>query len=396
MIRYVEGYIKIRLKSSMSERFISLCSANQIDLWNISRNTDFYECELLAKNFFKLSPLRRKTSAHIILLEKHGLPFLFQNVKKRKAFFLGFLLFFYLLYFNSTILWDVRVHGNSYYSDETILEELRTYQVISGMYKRELNCKEIATQVRSSFPNIVWVSAKLEGCCLILDVKENENPNMNDIVSEGSWNLVATRSGEIVKIATRKGIPMFSEGDVCEAGDILVSGAVEIFNQDLQVHRLEYVGADADILMKTTYSYYDEFSLEYKKKRYRDYVKKIPVLRFGDKEITYVPQISEYQEKYFEEIPLFITTSLELPISLGLTQIRTYELETCTYTEEVAKQIANQNLQKRLEEMVADGMTIIGKDLTFSVHENQAVIRGYLWVLESPVSKQAIGDTLEH
>ncbi len=396
VIRYLNGYVKIRLESVMPERFVRLCIANQINLWNLLQKDGFYECELSVKDFFRIAPFRRKTSAHIIILEKHGLPFLFQAAKKRKAFFLGLLLFFFLLYYNSTILWDIRVNGNSFYSDETILEELCDFQVISGMYKSELNCKEIAAQIRSSFPNVVWVSAKLEGCCLLLDIKENENPNEKNTNSEGNWNLVAQRGGEIVKIATRKGVPLVSEGDICEAGDILVQGIVEILNQDLQVQRLAYVGADADIIMKTTYSYYDEFCLHDQQKIYRDYVKKIPVLRFGDREITYVPQLAQNQEKYFEEIPLFITDSFPLPISFGMTQIKTYELVDRIYTKEEAKQIANWHLQRYLEEMVAEGMIILEKQITFSIHGNRAVAKGHLLVLESPIVKMEISDTLEH
>ena len=216
VLRYMRGYLKIRLKSAMPERFLSLCAVNQIPIWNLVPKENVYEFELSIKDFFRLAPFRRKTSAHIMILEKHGLPFLFQLAKKRKAFFLGILLFSFLLYYNSTILWDIHINGNSFYSDESILDKLHDFQIVSGMYKRELNCKEIAAQVRSSFSNVVWVSAKLDGCCLILDIKENETPKEKPLSVGESWNLVAQRGGEIVKIATRKGVPLVSEGDICK------------------------------------------------------------------------------------------------------------------------------------------------------------------------------------
>ncbi len=388
MIRYLHGYVKIRFQSSMPERFIRLCLANQMDLWNVVRQGEYYECELSVKNFFRLAPFRRKTSAHITILEKHGLPFFFQFVKKRKAFFLGILMFFFLLYYNSTILWDIRIHGNSYYSDETILEKLGDFQVISGMYKREVDCEEIAANIRSSCSRVVWVSAKLEGCCLILDIKENENPNLTEESLEESWDLVATRSGEIVKIATRKGIPLVCEGDICEAGDVLVQGMVEILNQDLQVARREYVRADADILMKTTHTYYDEFSLNYQEKVYHREESMFPVLRFGNRELTYVPSLSKNQEKYFEEIPFFITDSFSLPMSIGWVKIRTYDLVTKTYTKEEARQVAWKRLQNHMEELVEEGMNILNQEMECLIEGNLVVMKGSLEVLESPIRRQ--------
>lgn len=393
-MRFIKGYVKIRLETSMPERFVSLCAKNKIILWNLNYHQSYYECEISANDFFCLAPFRRKTSAHIVILEKHGLPFFFQMIQKRKAFFLGILLCILLLVFNSTILWDIRVNGNSYYSDETVLEELHANQIHSGMQKRKLNCKDIAAQIRNAFPNVVWVSAKLEGCCLILDIKENENPNEEKLEDElKSWNLMAERGGEIVKMITRTGVPLVQEGDSCEAGDVLVQGIVEILNQDLQVARLEYVGADADIQIKTTYAYYDEFSLDYPKKIYSNTSKKWPVIRVGSDEFTYMPELSEMEETFYEEIPLFLTDSFPLPISFGWIELREFRWEEYTLTEEEAKELAFQHLQTRLEEMSAEGKSILEHDLTFSITGYTAFCKGNVWVLESAVVRQPISKT---
>ena len=77
-----------------------------------------------------------------------------------------------------------------------------------------------------------------------------------------------------------------------------------------------------------------------------------------------------------------------------MTQIKTYELVERTYTKEEAKQIADRHLQTYLEDMVAEGMTILEKEIAFSIHGNQVVARGYVWVLESPVVRQEISETL--
>lgn len=173
--QFIRGYVKIRLESPMPERFLSLCVHNQIPVWNLKNRDLYYEMELSAKDFFRLNAFRRKTRSRIVLLEKHGMPFFFQRNQKRKAFFLGSVLFLTLLYLCSLFIWDIRVEGNHYNSKETILETLQTFQVTDGMLKRNLDCHQIAARIRETFPNVVWVSAKIEGTCLILELKENED-----------------------------------------------------------------------------------------------------------------------------------------------------------------------------------------------------------------------------
>lgn len=389
-IRYVKGYVKIRLESSMPERFFGLCAKNHIELSHLICKGSYYECELCAGDFFRLAPFRRKTSAHITILEKHGMPFFFRFVQKRKAFFLGFFIFWLILGLNASILWDIRIYGNSFYSDETILDELRHFSVTSGMFKKNLNCQEISTNIRNSFSNIVWVSAKLEGCCLILDIKENENPNAKEEISAESWNLVAERGGEIVSIITRTGVAKVGVGDICEKGDILVEGIVEILNQDLVLDHLSYVQADADIQIKTSYPYYDEFSLDTQKKVYIGSWRRYPMFRMGELELSYIPKTESLQDVLSEAHPLTLTGTLSLPIYFGWNKTRTYVWEDYRYTTQEAQQLARRHLQTALEAMVQEQVTILTCDLEFSVLEDIACCSGYIWVLESPIAKKEI------
>lgn len=292
--QFVNGYVKIRLESSMPERFLSLCVHNQIPVWNLKNRDIYYEMELSAKDFLRLSPFRRKTQSRIILLEKHGMPFFFQRNQKRKAFFLGSTLFLLLLYLCSLFIWDIRVEGNHCNSNETILETLQTFHVADGMLKKNLDCQQIAARIRESFPNIVWVSAKIQGTCLILEIKENEdsyteitaNDRKNAQTAMDSWDLAAKKDGVIVRIVTRAGTPLVKEGQVCKAGDLLVTGKLEILNNDAEVQRYEYVKADADIDIQTEYAYYDEFPLKYSIKKYTKEVKSYPFLRIFGKELV--------------------------------------------------------------------------------------------------------------
>ena len=54
-----------------------------------------------------------------------------------------------------------------------ILDYLESEQVVHGMRKSQVDCKEIQSMIRIEFPDIIWVSAEVKGTRLIIRVREN-------------------------------------------------------------------------------------------------------------------------------------------------------------------------------------------------------------------------------
>lgn len=392
----MRGYVKIRLESSMPERFLSLCVHNQIPLRNLKNKEFYYEMELSVKDFFRLQSFRRKTHSRIVLLEKHGMPFFFQRNQKRKAFFLGSFLFLLLLYLCSLFVWDIRVEGNHYHSSETILETLETFQVSDGMLKKDLNCQKIAAQIRESFPNVVWVSAKIEGTCLILEIKENEDSFHaadKQTAQEKSWDLAAPKDGVIVQMVTRCGMPLVQEGQEVKAGEILVSGRLEILNNDAQVQRYEYVGADADITIQTRYAYYDEFSLSHPEKLYTEEIKNYRMFRIFGKEFSLYHRRKETAEIYRCITPVYLTSSFCLPISYGTITVVPYRKQTAVYKKEEAEEIARIHLQTFLEHLVKSGAEICSKEIRTQIRDGKCIARGSVTVIEKTGKRVPVTQT---
>lgn len=405
---YMKGYVRIRLESAMPERFLSLCVHNQIPVWNLRNHDLYYEMNVSVKDYFRLNTFRRKTQSRIILLEKHGMPFFFQRNQKRKAFFLGCALFLSLLYLCSLFIWDIRLDGNHYNSDETILETLQTYQVADGMLKKKLDCQKIAAQIRAAFPNVVWVSAKIEGTCLVVEIKENEDAYQETDAGETNaqetqtemenWDLAAERDGTVINMVTRAGMPLVEEGQECKKGDILVTGQLEILNNDAQVQRYEYVGADADIYMRTNYAYYDEFSLKHTSKEYIGEEKEYSFLKIWGKELSLGSPGNSPAEVYRTENPVYLTSSFCLPISYGKTRIVPYKVRTETYTKEQAEQTADAHLQHFMENLVEQGIQICSKKITVDISASKCVTKGSVTVIQKvgkkvPVTKSAEPET---
>ena len=122
------------------------------------------------------------------------------------------------------------------------------------MSKKKINCSEVAAAVRKNFPEITWVSARIEGTRLILNIQEGIiQKEINSNTSP--CNLLADKDGVITDMIVRRGIPVKKPGDSCKKGELLVSGELHIMNDSQEVLRKEYVHADADIFISRQISY---------------------------------------------------------------------------------------------------------------------------------------------
>ena len=75
LLKFLKGYVVIRLSGYSPERFLNLCSHHHIILWGLrSVGTDYEMC-ISISGFRRLRPLVHKTRTRAVILERHGLPF---------------------------------------------------------------------------------------------------------------------------------------------------------------------------------------------------------------------------------------------------------------------------------------------------------------------------------
>ena len=141
---------------------------------------------------------------------------LFKASFKACLLYTSILLSFLILFFLSGYIWNIHVEGNIHNSTQSILSYLEKIDVRHGVSKKNLNCAVIAEKLRGEFPNITWVSAKITGSRLFLEIKENDNIYTEKIPEKGAYDLVSDKTGKIVSMVTRKGTPVKKTGDSCK------------------------------------------------------------------------------------------------------------------------------------------------------------------------------------
>lgn len=384
VLKYLRGYLRIRVSGFSPERFMNLCSNKGILLWNIVREGDVYCMNVNLGGFWELRPIVRKTGTRVAVLERYGLPFFLPRLLKRKVFVAGLVLTFAFWFLSSYFIWDIEVSGNCQITDDMFQSFLKERGVTVGTRREELDIGELEKEIRREFPQITWASAKLSGTKLQIDIKENDAPILVEKEeSVPGKDLVAEYEGRVVSIIVRSGIPKVAIGDVVEKGMILVEGKVPIYNEDATVREYHYVDADADIILEHTRSYSEELPFDYVIKEYTGREKTEYYLKAGGK-VWKLPGDSPFQvyDSIIRESRPLVLEKLDIPVFWGEVTHREYQNVEHTYKLEEAKKLLNQKLRDFLKTLEEKGVQIIEKNVRIETNGDSWLLEGEFLVQE--------------
>lgn len=390
ILKLVYGYLIILVQGEQLERFLNICKNKKIYMEKIrSRDEGQLTAQIEIRDFFRLKPVRNKTGVHIRIIQKRGMPFFFFRNKKRKAFFAGMILGSILIFFMTGRIWNIHIEGNVKNSTEKILEFLGSQDIVHGMAKGKINCSEIAAAVRRKFPEITWVSARIEGTRLLLDIREgiDEKEKNKDFYP---CDLLADRDGIITDMIVRSGVPVKKVGEICKKGEVLVSGEIHIMNDSQEILRNEYVHADADIFISRKLSYYQEFPMKYQAEISDGKIKKRIFFRLGQWYFRLYGSLQQGQRCIAEETPLYITENFRLPVWIGCAKITDYTIEEKTYTQQQACREAMKRFRAYERKLLQERIKINENHITTKVTGQLCITKGVLFITEQTGKEKRI------
>ncbi|MCC8162174.1 MAG: sporulation protein YqfD [Lachnospiraceae bacterium] len=391
ILKFLKGYVRIRLSGYAPERFFNLCGHHGIVLWDVRFTGTEYEMCVSVGGFRSLRPLVRKTRTKVVILERYGLPFLLHRYQKRKIFVLGALCGAILLWLLSLFIWNIHIEGNYHLSDDVILSYLNDIEVVHGMRKSEVRGSEIEAGLREYFPEITWTSVEVKGTRLIVHVRESEEGETTKIADEEPADLVTSQSGTVVSMIVRSGTPAVREGASVEDGDILVASRVEIYNDDGELASVNFVHADADITIRHEEYYEESFSVQYEKKVYTGRRRLSFYVTLGRHRFTFaLPGASfEQSDVITADVPLKLTENFYLPITIGKNTAQEYEVQDAVYTEEEAAARAEEELALFFEKLSIKGLQIIENNVKIDTDGEQCTASGTYVIDEEAVQESA-------
>lgn len=382
-LRFIRGYYKIKIEGYSPERFFNLCRINGIVLWDILPMQEYFECKIRHFDYKKINPFLEKTRVTATILEEFGLPFFMRKNRKRKIFFAGILITLVFLYGMTYFVWSFTFEGNDKISDDILLRFVNSLGVGYGTRKEDIDIQMLEEEIREYFDGISWVSVRIYGTGLVVNVKENYVSTVTDEKKEGFRDdLYAGTSGIIVHMITRKGIPQVKVGDEVLAGDVLVVGEIPIYDNDGNIVSYDYVDSDADITIRTQYPLHRQISRYYKHKNYTGNEYKVPYFRFGqhyfgltvfDKQFAlYDVVMQEHTHPVLEEF--------SIPVFWGVRRYCEYVEIEDLYGDEEGVILLKKFLEQTMKELDEKGVQIIENNVKIETDSQYLKLTGYLLI----------------
>ncbi|BBI34730.1 sporulation protein YqfD [Cohnella abietis] len=220
----LRGYVWVKLIGGEAEKFLNAVMNERITLWNISFSP---KGELTfgvsIPDFFRLRPLLRHNGSRTRILSRHGLPFRLARLSRRKTFAGGILFFIIALFLLSTMVWNVRIEGNSAIPEEKILLAAKAEGIFPYQWSfRMQNAATISQRLSLLLPEAAWVGVDKKGTSITITVIDSIKPDKKPL--EGPRDLVAKTDAVITRIIAENGRPKVERNDRVRKGDVLISG----------------------------------------------------------------------------------------------------------------------------------------------------------------------------
>ncbi|MBU5675674.1 sporulation protein YqfD [Alkaliphilus sp. MSJ-5] len=246
---YMRGYVIVKVEGLALERFINMCIARGIYLWDIKRiNYTTLEAKIGIQGFKELRKIVKRAGCRVSIHKKNGYPFWVHKLKKRKMLLVGAFFCFLILVFSSTFIFSIEIIGNEELEKSEIISSLNELGLKPGTNKYLVNLKEIETELLLDVDQIAWVGIEVRGIRAKVEIVEKRlAPDKID--KNTPCNVIAKKNGVIEKVIARNGDAVVEEGDIVTKGDLLINGVVQRENMDEPM----FVHSYGEIYAKTYY-----------------------------------------------------------------------------------------------------------------------------------------------
>ncbi len=219
------GYVEIKGKNGFAERFINLCTAAGIPLWDIHRKGSSISAKTTVAGYRKIRFPARQSSMRVSLVKKHGLPFLTDRIFRRTGLVAGFAVMILVLSILSCRIWIIEVDNETSIPTEKILSAYEEIGLYVGAGKR-IDLNALRSDISAKLSDTSWTTVNIIGSTATIKVREvRKTPQIDS--GRGTSNILASRDGQVEIIEAYRGSAAVKPGQTVTEGGLLISGITE-------------------------------------------------------------------------------------------------------------------------------------------------------------------------
>lgn len=213
----MKNYVLFEVKGLNQERFFNEISKTfkVYDVKRVSKEHCFFKASLFDERKIKKE---LKKAGFEIISEKHkGVLYHFKKILLSYGLLSGIILGIVLYIIQSLYVRRIEVWGNEKYSDQEIVEFVNVS--MNTKLKNRINTKDLENKIFNNFDDLSFVSVAVVGQTVVVNIKEEILP---DEMKGGFLPIYSCYDAIIKKIDLIQGTLCVEEGDIIEAGEVLV------------------------------------------------------------------------------------------------------------------------------------------------------------------------------
>lgn len=368
-LHIIFGYVEICAQNGFPERFVNLCTAEKIPLWDMRKIGNTIYAKTTLNGFRKIRSPAKNSSMRVQMIKKRGLPFFIDRMSRKTGLIISLSAAIVVLSFLSTRIWVIETDVKDPVEAENVERVYEQAGLKIGMSKR-MKVNEISGTAAKMLDSVSWTALNIVGCTAEIKTREmlSHKPlEENDTPS----NIVALKDGQVEIIEGYGGSEAVKAGDTVTEGSLLISGVrVDKFENTFISRSRGYIAASTFINAEKETSAKKELLIPKEKKVYSLYIlgKVIPLgksrnsecvfthkswFTAGGKRMPFGVFYSKYTDFDTEKITVSQTENL-------LTAINDYSLES--YNRTLHAQVRTQDISV---EKGKDKITVSGKYFCF-------------------------------
>ena len=366
---FAVGYEEISVRADAAAQIIELCMRYGYLCRRARFEGEYYlfRCTLTTARSLKKSC--RDEGIAFEVRKRSGIPALLYRYRYRYGAAIGAALFFFIVFFSGSVIWDVRIEGNRRLEEEEVIAALAECGLSVGDFKRDIDTSLIENILMIKSDDISWISINLIGSVAEVEIRER------DIApEEEAWdaaNIVAAEDGEIVLFEAVRGNILLKIGDRVRAGELIVSGIYDGSGA------LRYTNAKGKVFAEVEEEILVEVPLEYDKKVYTGRVYTEKSLVFFKKEIKIYSNcrnLTSSCDKIDTVEYLDVLSQGELPVGVRTVRYFEYTNETQKRDTQEAQRLAEYKLSAILGARAADSELLGVKRESFVTEEKFVIL----------------------
>ncbi len=220
------GFSKMKI-SGEKEKLLNALAKNEIDFWGAEITED--NALLLYGSVISSGKIIREAenlNCEVEIVQRKGLPFIFDKYKKRYGIFAGIFLAWGIIFFTSLFVWEVNVTATNPEENRKILEGLEKCGLEMGAFLPDIDVRQIENDFLMNNPEYSFLAINI--CGTVANVEFRHAVDSEKTPSEDSiCNIVASKRGTIVMVEAYDGSPAVKVGDTVSEGDLLISAYMQ-------------------------------------------------------------------------------------------------------------------------------------------------------------------------